>query len=288
MTDGLAAELARQMSARGPVDVTATVSSVNPDGTVNITLRGATVPSLPAMTGYTNRAIGDRVLVRVRGAQMVVLGKTGAGLELADPADITVSDSAAPGGAGWQEIQKVWGIPATNTAPAQLWLQRTTPYVPPPPTAPNPATLTVTAVDVDTYRGGSRINQGKGEQGDYTGRGLCTGVWVFGSVWGPLAGKTITGCRVTMQRSGSGGFTWGPVPVDIWTHAAASLPASTPALGLEARPGSLQTNQQDTFDLGAGFGQWLRDNGGGLAIFTGNARENLETQGAFTVAVDYY
>lgn len=284
----LAREAAKLLGDRDVVDVVATVSSVNPDGTVNVNLRGTTVPSLSAFTSYANRAIGDRVLVRVRPAEMVVTGTTGDGLVIPATAPVTVSDSAAPS-SDWQAISGIWGIPATASAPAQLWLQRTAPYVPPPPSAPNPATLTVSAIDVDTYRQGGRLNVGKGEQGDYTGRGLQTGVWVFGGgAFSTLAGKTITGCRVTMQRAGSGGFTWGPVPVLLWTHANASLPGTTPTLALSTGPGSLQTNQQATFDVGVPFGEYLRDNGGGLAIYTSNAQDNLETQGAFTVAVDYY
>jgi hypothetical protein len=286
----LARQIVDEIGKEGLTDVVATVSAVNPDNTVNINLRGAIVPALPAFRSYSHRAIGDRVLVRVMGSQMIVLGAVGApaDTELPPQIAVTVSD-AAPVGGDWQAISATWMIPATATAPPQIWGQRTAPYVPPAPTAPNPATLTVSATAIDTFRAGGRLNKGNAEQGDYTGRGLCTGVFIFGAVWGALSGKTITNTRITMRRANTGGFTYGGVPVTIWTHNQTTMPSSTPTLGIWAQPGALQINAEVTFTLGPGFGQMLRDGtAAGFAIFTNDARQNLETQGGCTVAVDYY
>lgn len=272
-----------------PVDVVATVTAVNPDGDVNLSLRDTTVPGVPALRSYVSRAIGDRVLVRVRGAELVVIGAAGAPPVGVGSMDLTVSDSSAPSGQGWQEIVsgQVWAKPGP---PGSLWLKNLVPYVPPPPTPSAPATLVRAALEVDTYRGGGRLGRPVGEQGDYSGDGLQQGVWVFGATpWSPLSGKTVHAVRVTVTRyRRRHGFTWGPVPVHFRTHNATSLTLTTPTLGAWHTPGELQLGQQATFNLPVSWGQQFRDGTAkGVAIDSEAAGDNLEANAGLTLEVDY-
>lgn len=58
--------------AANPTAGSAVVAAVNADGTVDITVGGATVPA-PCLEGYTDRAEGDVVFViPVRGGYVVI------------------------------------------------------------------------------------------------------------------------------------------------------------------------------------------------------------------------
>lgn len=59
-----------------PIIRWATVDTVNPDGTVNLTLDGGTIPSVARKTGYSPAA-GDTVLVEFHGGDLVVDGTIG-------------------------------------------------------------------------------------------------------------------------------------------------------------------------------------------------------------------
>lgn len=290
--DPLAASLG-PTGGNEPVDIVADVWSANDDGTVNIVVRGTVVPA-KALSGYLNRRPGDRVLVRVRGGQYVVQDRFGAAVEIPTPLAMTRSDLAAPSGQGWEEIitGQVW---AKDNA---LWLKRVAPV--PAPSTGTRLMLSRTATDVDTYREGKRLFRSYAEQGDYSGHGAQTGVWVFGvGAWAPLAGKTIVGLRVTMSRTGAGGGSYGPIPVRLYTHTATALPdvtpaqpVATPTLGSPHSPGSLASNQTATFDFGSAgvsYGEALRDGAAeGFAVFAAASRaENAEFSKTMTVHVDY-
>jgi hypothetical protein len=268
-----------------------TVASVNDDGTVNVWLGDGYIPGMQSLDSYLERVIGDRVLVRVRDAQMIVVGRTGPAVTIPTVMDMTLSDSSAPAGQGWREIVsgQVWAKPGP---PGSLWMKHYVPYVPPPPTITTPATLSKVATDADTYRSGSRQVRGYGEQGDYSGLGMQTGVWVFGaSAWAPLSGKTVDGCSVDVRRRSTGhGFTYGPVNIVFRLHnAGASLPTGTPALADPYVPGSLGLGEAKHFVLPVDWGARLRDGtASGIAIHTDNARENLEADLGLTLNVAYH
>lgn len=75
----LAAQRIAEVVAQGPSQVGvrwrwATVEAVNSDGTMDVTIGGASVPSLPALTSATGASVGDRVRVDYMGADAVVAG----------------------------------------------------------------------------------------------------------------------------------------------------------------------------------------------------------------------
>ena len=216
VADGLAAGLEAQ-AARSPF-VWGTVRSVNADDTLSVETGAGYRVSVVSDRAYEDRAVGDRVLVALTDAAPCVVAVMGAPDPVASVE--TISDNNAPGGQGWEQIQTVWAKPGA------LWLKRT--VATPPPSG---FTLTQTATALTTYRGGAVADSGKAEQGDYTGRGLQTGLATFPS-WGALAGKTATGGTLRIHRSGSGhGFTYGPVTATAWMVAATGSPPSPPALG---------------------------------------------------------
>jgi hypothetical protein len=282
------------VSPQDSVDRKGVVAAVNQDGTVNVLVGGAYIPNLQALDSYLVRAVEDIVLIRQRDAQMIVLGRTGPEITIPTTMDMTVSDSSAPAGAGWQEIVsgQVWAKPGP---PGSLWMKNYVPYVPPPPTSVDPAILSKGAIEADTYRGGSRQFRSYGEQGDYSGLGLQTGVWTFGTgAWAALSGKTIDAFKVQVTRRSEGhGFTWGPVDIVFRMHNDANMQLSTPTmLGTPYRPGSLGLGSSapgDGFILPNEWAGWLRDGtAAGIAIYSDDARLNLEAYAGLTLNVAYH
>lgn len=268
------------MSEQPNIDTIDTVASVNADGTVNLWHGGGYVPNVPALDSYLERAVNDRVLVRVRNAQLLVVGRSGPPIEIPTAMNMTLSDSSAPSGEGWREIVsgQVWAKPGP---PGALWMKHYVPYVPPPPTSTDPAVLSVGPYDVDTYRGGVRMYRGYAEQGDWSGHGLQTGVWVFPTNWWvPLTGKTIDGVYVDVGRRAAGhGFTYGPVEFTLWIHdAEGALPDATPGRSFNYAPGSLGLGQVAQFTLPRQWGESFRDDPScmGIAIHSDYAGYNIE------------
>jgi hypothetical protein len=287
----LAHEVAKD--ERAPSTLVSTVRSVNyQSNTVTVAIRGVEY-ALDCRRSYLNRAVGDQVLVTVRPGQMIVDGPVGAPYSdtAASAGPETISDLSPPGSVGWQEIVtgQVWVRQLLAGGPVEKWYKRLTAYTPPPPTVTTPATLTLTAKAADTYQ--NDVGQGWGlpEQGDDTGLGMLTGIWVFGGgAWVPLAGKTIVGTRVRIRRTNHGPAT--PQPAHLWLHWAYEMPQSTPELfGPELIVGPLSRGQEWTG--GAPF-QWgtlfQAETALGVGMFTTNPAETVQAYADLTVFVDYY
>ena len=228
---------------RSGVDVARVVDSVNADGTVNLRVGDSVVPAVSALTSYTPRAAGDTVLTRVRAGEQVVIGKTGAATTIPAALSLTVSNSAAPGGAGWWEIVtgQLW---AKDGA---MWAKRI--VADPGTTAGGVARTGV----LRTYRGGKVTQIGIAEQGDY-GYGPQLGLAHYGGSWtSALSGKTITGGTLTVHRQNKGGI-YGAVPVVIYRALIGStIPAATPTYLAGAKSTRLSRNQTATLALDAAW-----------------------------------
>lgn len=263
VADALAAAWGAQAARSG--FAWGTVRSVNPDGeTLSVeTGEGYRVNVRPAKS-YTNRAEGDRVLVALTDAAPMVIAAFGA--ESPTATVDTISDSAPPGGQGWEEIEKVYAKPGFR------WYKR---LVAAPP--PSGFTLTQAATALTTYRGGAVIASGKAEQGDYSGRGLCTGLATFPS-WAALSGKTATGGVLRIHRSGSGhGFTYGPVTATAWLVSATGSPPSPPALGSVSTLVSAALNEGGEVALTAGQAQlFCAGTVTAVAFYSSNRLDNIE------------
>lgn len=258
-----------------------TVVAVNSDGTVSLDAGdGDAVTSQPAFESYTPRAKGDIVLVQVRGGEYVVMGTVGPATNIPDPVTlpsnlgtVTVSDSAAPGGQGWEAIVtgSVWG----RNSPAGVWLKRIT-AAPPATTFP----LSVSATNAVTYRGGSVSQSGKAEQGDYSGNGLQLGLFVFASgAFSALSGKTIVSGKATVTRNGAGhGFTYGPVSASLWKVLATGTPVATPTLlDVSASAPGLSLGETGSVTPAASWWSLFTSSGANcIACWSPNASENIE------------
>lgn len=269
----------RRISAqRARVDRLGTVAAVNDDGTVTVDVGGTVIPSQPALTSYTGRAVGDRVLVRARAGEYLVAGEIGPAVALAKETVVTVSDVAAPTGEGWREIVagSLWAKPYA------LWCKGTV-------AAPPPVGITVerSSTAAVTYRGGVITQTSIAEQGDYTGRGLQTGLLTFGpGAWSTLAGRTPVGGTLTLHRDATRhGFTYGPVMTTVYRVLADSPPLTPPALVQPALAMELSLNQTRSLPLDAAWCQgFCNGSVTGLEIWSGNARENVQVDTA-TVSI---
>jgi hypothetical protein len=288
--NGDLASLISDLTRSGASSLVGTVDSVNSDGTVSVWVRGASLP-LAASRSYLLRAAGDTVLVTVRAGELIVEGTVGSPYTVpALPAE-TISDLSAPSGVGWQEIVtgQVWVRQLVDGGPIEKWYKRIAAYVPPAPTPSTPATLALTAVGCDTYRGGTGLGRGYAEQGDYSGNGLQTGVWVFGTgAWAPLSGKTIQTVRARIQRRSTPHGSYGSTLTHLWLHGAAIMPQSTPSLIGPEHVISLALGQEWTGNVPIPWGTALQSGAAqGVAISTSVAAENVEAYAALTLYVDY-
>jgi hypothetical protein len=272
------------------VTVAATVTSVNSDGTVNALVDG-TPYALPARRSYLVRKVGDQVLVTVRAGEMIVDGPTGVPFQIPTLGGQTISDLSAPSGVGWQEIVsgQYWVRQLNAGDPIEQWYKRVAAYVPPAPTVDVPATLTRTAIGCDTYRGGAGLGRGYAEQGDYSGNGLQTGVWVFGAgAWSPLSGKTERACRVRIKRRAEPHGQYGPTLTRMWLHTAVTMPGATPGMLNPGHNISLSLGQEWTGNVPLAWATAFRTGtAAGIAISTQNASENVEAYADLTVYIDY-
>lgn len=251
------------------------IRAVNADGTVTVEDGKGTRPSVRCMRSYSPRAVGDTVLVLVTRAGPVVLGAVGSAVG----PSFTLSDSAAPGGQGWEETVsgQVWA----KTSGAQ-WMKRT--VASPPPSG---GSVTQSASTLVTYRGGGLTQGDRAEQGDYSGLGLQTGLATFGS-WGGLSGHTATGGTLTIHRRGSGhGFTYGPVTATAYRCVASGAPASPPSLDPAAVMLTASLNETVSTPLTAAWcQQFCTGAATAVAFYSGNARDNIEID-AVTLTVSY-
>lgn len=236
--DAMRELVAREVaSALGQVTLPATVQSVNGDGTVNLTLKGATVPSCPALRSYSPRAAGDVVLVRPHGGEFVVLGRAGAPAAGGIVPAITLSDSAAPAGVGWEAVVtgQLWA--RVTSSGQELWCKRVT-------AAPASTTITRTSTYAYTYRSSGVTQTALAEQGDYGGYGMQTGLFCFGAgAWSGLSGHPPVSALLEIHRDTQGGYTWDRVPLVIYRAAYDTPPASVPTYTAGAVGISVSTNE---------------------------------------------
>lgn len=269
---------------RHSVDRPYTVQAVNDDGTVNLDVGfGNVAPSQPALTSYTPRNVGDVVLARMRGAEFFVLGDVGAANPSPPtPPTITVSDVAAPAGVGWEQIVsgQLWA------RSSGLWCKRIVVAPPPPPGG----TVTRVGATFTTYRGGAVTQSGVAEQGDFTGRGLQTGLVTFGvGAWAALAGKTCTGGTLTIHRSPvPHGFSYGPQTAIAW-RALVTDPTPTPPTLIDgAQLGQAALNQSVAVAVDAGWVQaFAAGTASAVVFYSVNAGDNVQIVANLTLSINY-
>lgn len=131
----------------------------------SVNLGGSVLPNLPCLTSYVPE-VGQVVAVLVDRGRALVLGT------------VSVPDTTPP-----------------------------VPELPPdPPSQPVTGTNTFPATDAATYRGsGWRSDTSNVIQGDWTGNGINTGAWFYGTVVADsLPGVTVTGIEVYLRRQTGG------------------------------------------------------------------------------------
>lgn len=278
MPDGIditADALAAAARDSGDDRFTARVDSVNADGTVSLTSGFGARPSVKALASYSPRAVGDTVLAVQARQGPIVVGKVGgpqAGV------GFTLSDSSAPGGQGWEEV--VSGAVWAKTSGA-MWLKRLVASAP-------ASSVTLSATQLVTYRGGVQSQTDRAEQGDYSGRGLQTGLGSgFGS-WAGLSGHSATGGTLTMHRRAEGhGFTYDKVAAYAYPCLAATAPTTTPALIGDPVQLQLKLNETGSVLVPASWAQpFCAGTATAVAIYSGTATDNLEVD-AMTLTVTY-
>lgn len=256
----------RVRAALADVDRALVVQAVNADGTVNLAAGESIIPSVPALRSYAGREAGHTVLTRVRGGEHIVLGRVGP----PDSAPLTmeISNTAPPTGQGWVEI--VTGAVWAKTG--ALWCKRVI-------ADPGPSGGSTSRVGtLRTYRGGAMTQMGVAEQGDWTGRGLQTGLAHLAGSWvTALASKTITGGVIDLHRQDAGGI-YGAVPVQIYRClAGAAVPEATPTLIPGALSIGLGRNQTGRLTVDAAWLAPFKDGtADSLAIWTATAAENAQ------------
>lgn len=287
MDQGALEELVRRVvrAEMAGTDRLATVEQVNADGTVTLDLGGGQIiPSQPALASYSPRARGHVVVIRPRSGELLVMGRAGQPTLITTPGVVTVSNTAAPGGAGWEQIQATWA------RGQDLYLQRTTPVTPPSGGA---VSLTTTAgpsqTRLATYRSGTLYRSTYAEQGNYSGGINQQGLVTFGpSAWAALAGKTATGGTLTAHRMAVGhGNDYGPVSVYAYVASAGTPPAATPtALGSPVIF-TLALNQTATVAVPAVWGQRFCSDANSAVFFSSaNATDDVQID-SVTVSITY-
>lgn len=273
--------IAQDVAARAELTFWAVTTEVAaPDGTVSILSgRRGYESSVRAAKSYTPRNVGDDVLVAVTAAGPVVILAVGPAQPIVTALPpFTLSPAAAPPG-----YDAVSAVAAKQDR--SLWLQQTT--APPPSTA---GTVTVAFSTFTTYRGGTTSQQGKAETGDYTGRGLQTGLATASSTaWSGLSGKTPTGGVLTVHRSGAGhGFTYGKVPITAWRAVASSPPPpAPPALIAGNVLLAAALNETVSVAVGAAWCQaYTNGSATAVAFYSGNPRDNVEID-ACTLTINH-
>ncbi|GGL27745.1 hypothetical protein H9L10_03500 [Phycicoccus endophyticus] len=252
------------------------LESANDDGTVNVTVPGATLASLPAPREMPRRE-GDRVVIEITGGNARVTGTT-KGSPVTD--DVAAEFTAVRGELA-SEVDtleqsivdvdaKIWTITQSAKAPGSAFTKATDVYVdeagkrlrivtatytpPDPPDPPTPpavtkGTVTAKRKETGTYRGGKLIKRGHMEQGYWYGYGPDMGIAVFpANAFGALSGKTVTRLYVDLHRVSGEGIT-ARQPVYMGWHTLTSLPGSTPTLRGITQIGSLGWNESRTFTL---------------------------------------
>lgn len=254
-----------------------TVRAVNTDGTVSVEDGRGRRTSVRCLRSYTSRAIGDSVLVLVTRAGPVVVGAIGAPVQSA--VSFTLSDSAAPGGQGWEETVsgQVWAKPDGSQ-----WMKRT--VAAPPPTG---GTVSQTSGATVTYRGGGVTQTDKAEQGDYSGLGLQTGLATFGS-WSALSGKTATGGVLTIhRRAGGHGFTYGGVTANARRCVASGVPLGPPSLDGFVIGVAAALNETVSVALPADWCQaYCTGAATAVGFYSDSARDNIEID-AVTLSITH-
>jgi hypothetical protein len=220
-----------RMSTTGLHPATGTVTVV-PVGSQTITVKGADGQTYTAyfLAGYTP-AVNDNV-------EMVFIG-------------------------GYPYVSKAGTTP--TPPPVQT--------VAPPPTAPNSGTTTFAAADASTYWGPGGWGSWAGGTRVFTGdigNGPVTGAWFYAGGPTQLAGRTITGGRVTFGSRYAAGSYNSPVAVNIYTHSSPSRPGGNVALVNGPTVVTAQPYQGlTTYTLTQAQAQDLV-NGGGIAISGGS------------------
>lgn len=265
----------RRIAASNRSDRLAAVTAVNGDGTVTIDIGGTVIPSQSALSSYAVREVGDQVLVRARSGEYVALGEIGKPMAIPAAVTVTVSDTAPPTGQGWEEVVtgQLW-----LKGSGAVWGKRVV-------AAPPPVGVTVVrdAIATVTYRGGILSQERVAEQGDYTTRGLQTGLMTLGAdAWSGLAGRSAVSGTLTLHRDASRhGFTYGPVPATVYRCLADIPPGSPPSYTQPGRGMSLSLNQTGTIPLDPAWCQAFCDGTAtGLVLWTANARENIQIDSA--------
>ena len=148
--------------------------------------------------------------------------------------------------------------------------------------------MTQAAGSLVTYRGGIVSQTDRAEQGDYTGRGLQTGLGAnFGS-WSGLSGHTATGGTLTMHRRAEGhGYTYDKVAVYAYPCLATGVPQSTPTLIGAATQLQLALNETGSVAVPASWAQpFCAGTATAVAIYSGSATDNVEVD-SMTLTVTY-
>ncbi|MFE9937398.1 hypothetical protein [Streptomyces hirsutus] len=228
--------------------VSATVTDVTDDGTVHLMMGGSEIYDVACTDAYRNRRAGDVVAVR-RGAVPVVLWRLGDDPDDADT-DRTVQvaqdaaedliaisaytwGTAAPSGAGWQQVSTLWTRKDTagkGTLYAQL--ASVSEASPEAPATRAPKSVTISPDDSGTWRSGRPDDYASSPtQGDWTGRGDRRGAWFYGTrIATACQGKSVKAMTVKFTRKRGAGIN-GKVRQRLYLHDYTSAPSGQLSLG---------------------------------------------------------
>lgn len=174
----------------------------------------------------------------------------------------------------WWVVAPVGSVPAPD------------PDAPPPPPVAPPApdvykSVTVAARSTHTYRGGWRGDTSDLYQGDWTGRGVNTGVAFYGSALAGLkADPAAGGNRITVRMKRLDGGSYGAVAPTLWTVSQRVKPGGAPTRLSSFSGPSLKPGQSGDVALPAARVTELLDgSAGGIACYVGSSTPYLQMAG---------
>lgn len=201
----------------------AIVSGVERDGTVDVRYLGEEHSGIECLASYTNRQVGDQVMIRDSGSRWTVLGKIGA--EISGMPNISWG-TGSPVGSDWETSASV------KVRPGQIYIQgaafaadnySTTPQAP------------ISLSDDRAFQSGTwnHAFSGRPAQGVDTtglfGSGAWSGGWEYNTnVQVAVAAKTVRSMQLRLER---GAEPWGldePVIPRIYVHDTTAFGSSEP------------------------------------------------------------
>lgn len=152
--------------------------------------------------------------------------------------------------------------------------------------------LVASPVETRSYRGSWRTDNTDVYQGQYGGWGNHTGAVFYGSKPRSLAGATVTGATIRVQRISAGAYAAQATTMRLMTNA--TRPAGAPTLTSTGAGPSLAVGGSTTFTVPTSWAQAMVDGtAGGIAFFDADGSPYVRFAGrgswspAFTLTINW-